>query len=127
MVDKEGAFEKILRQRWRAHQREESVRSAAQFASATTNVARARKDWIELEHAASEIRADDVPWLSDLEIDEIIATGLDTASRRMILLRWHPDRFQSRFGHRLRDEDRDAVMARVTSTCQTLNAATTRR
>lgn len=37
------------------------------------------------------------------------------------LLRWHPDKFESRFGALVVPEDRDAVMQRVKHTSQLLN------
>lgn len=137
MVDKEPevatAFERNMRQRWRARQREEEARCAAERASAARAAERSTQRahaqdvlWKALELATSvKLRTDDVPWLTDLDIDDVLATGLTATRRRAILLRWHPDRFQSRFGHRLHDEDREDIMARVTLTCQLLNTVAT--
>ena len=38
-------------------------------------------------------------------------------------LRWHPDKFQARFGAALLEADRERVMQRVQAICEVLNAA----
>ena len=38
-------------------------------------------------------------------------------------LRWHPDRFESRFGPMLDEQERDIIMQRVKETFQLINAA----
>ena len=42
---------------------------------------------------------------------------------RTELLRWHPDKFQARFGAALLEADRERVMQRVQAICEVLNAA----
>ena len=40
------------------------------------------------------------------------------------LLRWHPDKFQGRYGALLLEADRDRIMHRVQAICEVLNSAT---
>ena len=41
---------------------------------------------------------------------------------RLELMRWHPDKFEARFGRRLRAADRSRILDRVKSVSQALNA-----
>ena len=41
---------------------------------------------------------------------------------RLELMRWHPDKFEARFGRRLKAADRSRVLDRVKSVSQALNA-----
>lgn len=41
---------------------------------------------------------------------------------RLELMRWHPDKFEARFGRRLRAADRPRILDRVKSVSQALNA-----
>ncbi len=40
------------------------------------------------------------------------------------LLRWHPDKFQGRYGALLLEADRGRIMHRVQAICELLNSAT---
>lgn len=52
------------------------------------------------------------------------AEGRDEQRRRLRteLVRWHPDKFQGRFGRRLAPGEAEAVLARVNALSQALNA-----
>ena len=41
--------------------------------------------------------------------------------KRMLQLRWHPDKFQQMYGERLADEDRERIMHRITTLFQLVN------
>lgn len=43
---------------------------------------------------------------------------------RLELLRWHPDKFMGKFGSRLREGDREAIMAQVKDIAHQLHDAT---
>ncbi|KAK9823330.1 hypothetical protein WJX72_001970 [[Myrmecia] bisecta] len=76
------------------------------------------------------IRLNDIPWIADDispgEIKDLVlygTSGSDEAKKRLRqeLMRWHPDKFVSRFGERLDPSQRAAVLEKVKATSQTLN------
>jgi len=78
---------------------------------------------------AAPIGEADVPW-PPAELDAA-SFGLDARvfdererkqAYRAASLRWHPDKFVQAYGGLLRDDERDAVLARVTRVSQAVNA-----
>ena len=45
------------------------------------------------------------------------------AAFRQASLRWHPDKFQAKYGRLLHDDEREAIMDKVTETFQAINDA----
>ncbi|CAL5220265.1 g2246 [Coccomyxa viridis] len=75
----------------------------------------------------------DIPWpldefASNGQLVSVVFAGTlgQVEWRRRLrteLLRWHPDKFQARFGAALLEADRERVMQRVQAICEVLNAA----
>ena len=66
------------------------------------------------------VRLQDVPWPDVGVLSNAQALGLEV-DVRALQARWHPDRFSQKFGARLAEGDRDAIMARVTSVAASMN------
>lgn len=74
----------------------------------------------------------DVPWLVDdsnedpAQLKSFVLYGAVTPEEqrkrsRSELMRWHPDKFISRFGARLNIKDKDSILDKVNATSQILN------
>ena len=82
--------------------------------------------WAALEGGASLLGEDDVPWPTDAgheaQAGPLLLAGVAPAKQRKALrdelLRWHPDKFEARFGGRLLPEQRLRVQARVNAMSQ---------
>jgi hypothetical protein len=70
------------------------------------------------------VRSRDIPWPDTQSLADARDDGVELPASEMRLLqaRWHPDRFTQRMGARLASDERDAVLARVTSVAATVNA-----
>ena len=73
------------------------------------------------------IRIQDIPW--PIAGDSTPIPGFHALSLgdrkvivRLLQRRWHPDKFTQRFGCRIATQERDAIMARINSISQALNA-----
>ena len=75
----------------------------------------------------------DIPWLVDDTSDEpaqlksfvlygAVTTDEQRKRSRSELMRWHPDKFVSKFGARLYAKDRAAILAKVNAISQLLNS-----
>ena len=121
--------------------------------SSSSSSARAKKwvrfdeRWAALEASASQPRApllgyDDIPWppkMSSLLAHAVAGeSGANDAARadassvgpretklayHRCVRRWHPDKFEARWGARLREEDRARVLERVNAVARALNVA----
>ena len=121
--------------------------------SSSSSSARAKKwvrfdeRWAALEASASQPRApllgyDDIPWppkMSSLLAHAVVGgSGANDAARadassvgpretklayHRCVRRWHPDKFEARWGARLREEDRARVLERVNAVARALNVA----
>eukprot|EP00667_Euglena_gracilis_P017671 EG_transcript_18649 len=98
-----GDFHAVLGRKWEQHELEFDV-----FAASPAEV----------------IFHSDVPWPDYFSANDVLVYVLDKSRRsaskeahqsllRPLLLRWHPDKFQQRFGERLAVSDIDYVMERV--------------
>ena len=82
--------------------------------------------WAALEGGASLLGEDDVPWPTaagrEAQAGPLLLAGVAPAKQRKALrdelLRWHPDKFEARFGPRLLPEQRQRVQARVNAMSQ---------
>lgn len=91
--------------------------------------------WAEFKQRGDEIKAEDIPWPSgDKEnrfniphsvglapLTTKILAEERTRLKRLLQLRWHPDKFEQLYGRRLAPTSRTAVLARVTELSQHLN------
>jgi hypothetical protein len=66
------------------------------------------------------VRAQDVPWPDVGVLNNALALGLEV-DVRALQTRWHPDRFTQKFGSRLEESERDAILARVTEVAASMN------
>ncbi|GAB4819883.1 hypothetical protein N2152v2_006929 [Parachlorella kessleri] len=93
----------------------------------------ARWQFFTTKHTDAPIHYKDVPWIlpqetaSQEELQHVVLYGASTheEKRRRLrseLVRWHPDKFVSKFGARLAEGDRQRVLDRVNATSQLLNA-----
>lgn len=93
----------------------------------------ARWQFFATKHPEAVIAYADVPWIlasegaSQEELQRVVvygAVGPDEQRKRLRteLIRWHPDKFQARFGRRLAPADADRILARVVATSQVLNS-----
>lgn len=88
--------------------------------------------WAKLDaFPPDEISHKDVPWLPQVSppdsfkvigISEHVSTDCKRAALRHARLRWHPDRFLSKFGTSLAPEDKKRIMQDVASTFQRVDA-----
>ena len=69
---------------------------------------------------AGLVRAQDVPWPDVGVLNNALALGLEV-DVRALQTRWHPDRFTQKFGSRLVESERDAILARVTEVAASMN------
>ncbi|KAK3272547.1 hypothetical protein CYMTET_19167 [Cymbomonas tetramitiformis] len=128
---------KASKENSRAHQPERpgigsSVRRTSAWGSRSVSSAewaRHEQKWVELETSSESICIGDVPWPPCADLRSILSSAFatlplaenvmspDKDARKQIyrkwLLRWHPDKFQARFGARLEPSHRDAVLERV--------------
>lgn len=81
--------------------------------------------------ASALISFEQIPWLP-IESEELLCEALGIArhssdadarkkAHRAASMRWHPDRFAQQFGPRLREEDYERIMQRVTAMSQAIN------
>ena len=73
------------------------------------------------------ISMSDVPWpaleAGALGLDRHLTSAAERKQAfRAASLRWHPDKFMQSFGSRLRQEEHDAILQRVTEVSQAINA-----
>jgi hypothetical protein len=64
------------------------------------------------------IRERDVPWPNPMNLVFLTPKDDANAKKKKILRaigRWHPDKFTAAYGSRLREDEREAIMARVRS------------
>lgn len=85
--------------------------------------------WQRLSTADTSLSTKDIPWLGNNEDDSkavalfgISGTAQIKQRLKLELMRWHPDKFQGRFGHRLRPDCKAEVLERVKQTSQMLNS-----
>ncbi|KAL4441890.1 hypothetical protein ABPG77_003806 [Micractinium sp. CCAP 211/92] len=110
-------------------------RAAVAQGQAGTKRARYEANWqfFASKHPEAPIGYGDVPWIlaaeaaPQEELQRVVlygTSGLEEQRKRLRteLIRWHPDKFEARFGRRLVPADRDRVLARVVATSQALNA-----
>lgn len=94
---------------------------------ATFNRQRATAAWERfLSQGDKIITMVDVPWpaleASALGLELQRAKAERKKAFRELSLRWHPDRFLQSFGSRLHEEDREAILSKVTEVSQAINA-----
>ncbi|PSC73049.1 NF-kappa-B inhibitor 1 isoform B [Micractinium conductrix] len=93
----------------------------------------ARWQFFASKHPEAVIAYADVPWILPAEnapqeeLQRVLLYGADgpEEQRRRLrteLIRWHPDKFQSKFGRRLAPADAERITARVVAVSQMLNA-----
>jgi hypothetical protein len=125
-----------------AARREEVKRKRAAAAHVAAHLAY-EAGWLALAKHEGGISVQDVPWpcehptegsSGDAHFVERVGrvvlrgggSGMDVLTRRKALQaeqrRWHPDKFTARWGGRLRESTRAAVLERVTQVSQALNA-----
>lgn len=110
-------------------------RAAVAQGQAGTKRARYEANWqfFASKHPEAPIAYADVPWFlaaegaPQEELQRVVLYGTSGPEEqrkrlRTELIRWHPDKFEARFGRRLVPADRDRVLARVVATSQALNA-----
>jgi NF-kappa-B inhibitor-like protein 1 len=117
--------------------RREAAAAAENAARSVAEEGDSEAEWSRFEVWAATaecVRLQDVPW-PDAWLAEAAALGEDkpfaaqqtgvarsTAELRALQARWHPDRWMGRFGARVRPEEREAVLQRVTAVAARLNA-----
>ena len=85
--------------------------------------------WHAFATNAANIRLQDVPWLVDVKTDNVRAMvmfGTQGSSEerqrlKLELMRWHPDKFQGKFGHRMQGADKEKILDGVKQISQALN------
>ena len=111
-----------------------AARLGERGAAAARAAARAayERAWAALPAREGTLEASVLPWPCNIaEInaarvaETVLPPALDGAARRKLLQaeqrRWHPDKFTSKWSARLRDEQREEVLARVLCVSQALN------
>ena len=85
--------------------------------------------WQVFATSQGPIRYSGMPWLVEEKEDArgiiLYGTSGEAEKRkrlRLELMRWHPDKFEARFGGRVVAEDRERVLQRVKETSQMLNS-----
>ncbi|KAL4433907.1 hypothetical protein ABPG75_000348 [Micractinium tetrahymenae] len=110
-------------------------RAAVAQGQAGTKRARYEANWqfFASKHPEAPIAYADVPWIlaaenvPQEELQHVVlygTSGVEEQRKRLRteLIRWHPDKFEARFGRRLVPADRERILARVVATSQALNA-----
>ncbi|EFN57300.1 hypothetical protein CHLNCDRAFT_143906 [Chlorella variabilis] len=93
----------------------------------------ARWQFFSSKHPEAVVGYGDVPWIlaaegaPQEELQRVVlygTSGTEEQRRRLRteLIRWHPDKFVSKFGRRLAPADRERVLARVNAVSQQLTA-----
>ena len=86
--------------------------------------------WHAFSVSTAPVRLQDIPWLADDGQDNVKAVvlyGTDNSKEvrqrlKLELMRWHPDKFQGRFGHRIDSNQRQDILDKVKSISQILNS-----
>ena len=102
------------------YSRPASAAASAGFGGA--GVAAQDSAWAKLDASKGEIRYNDVPWPPST--DRPLPLGLAGGKKAMkkYVLRWHPDKFQQKYGPRLAASDRDRILDKVKAVSQAVNA-----
>ncbi|EOD25581.1 hypothetical protein EMIHUDRAFT_115394 [Emiliania huxleyi CCMP1516] len=87
---------------------------------------RAEAAWAKFAARGQEICMRDVPWPSldaaSLRLGPRQSEAERKSAYRTLSLRWHPDRFVQAFGAKLRADEREGILQKVTEVSQTINA-----
>ena len=118
-------------------ERKRAARAKAKTTSAASDAKWADFDerWAALESAPAgsgktPLTYDQIPWPP--RMTETLARAAKGAARdtrefkaayRASLLRWHPDKFAARHAGRLRETDRERILARVNAVARAINVA----
>ena len=120
--------------RAQAAEQAQRLRRRRRSASAGQDDAMAKqheKDWLVFEAAAKlpgapRIAVKDLPLPPDMTNPLCLPLGATLAEKRAALrkasLRWHPDKFQQKFGRRIATTESEAMLGAVTSVFQAINA-----
>ena len=121
-------IEETLRKRWYVHQsglrrREEQYRNQSQIQKSgfiKTN----EEQWKALEKNQLLLYYNDIPWINPNVHGDFLreVASIDKTTRKRLLLRWHPDSFNYRFGNRINLDEYDMINKKVNETCQEILA-----
>ena len=104
---------------------------AQSAAEVRASIERAETDWATFEQTAASgqsaglrIRLTEIPFPAAATSLVDDSWGMETRRKqlRKLMLRWHPDKWVQRFGSVLHEEDKEAIMERVTETATRINS-----
>jgi hypothetical protein len=120
---KAGWYENKLKARWRSYQNENTTAEmkALKNKSLLSELIEINEgQWKLLEATNDILRFEDIPWLNS---DAMKVLHIKKETKKILLLRWHPDRFfSSKIWSRIHKDDTEKVKERVNDLCRIITS-----
>jgi len=139
-----GAFFKSPKSRFNFADAERARRAAAEEMNAEADALLSRKKrgpmvvvpsaedqarWGDFEKKVATLSADvslcaaDIPFPTARDANDAFAEGIDTKALKLLIVRWHPDKFNQKFGSKLSSSDREEVQEKINEVFQMVQTA----